>query len=160
MSYLSAGKLITFIWLLSTVIFCMYVSSKKIVCKAKLHWSHLFGISPLCFPILFKRRGKTALVTFVELFCTRCHCGFHTVFTLTDLFENWGRQFPCLNGRGEVLCLFVTVTVADRFWFMLIDGWQFRKILTYFWAVRPTIQNRYSEDSASTFLTILALQGS
>ena len=29
MSYLSAGKLITFIWLLSTVIFCMYVSSKN-----------------------------------------------------------------------------------------------------------------------------------
>ena len=55
MSYLSAGKLITFIWLLSTVIFCMYVSSKKIVRKAKLHWSHLFGLSPLCiFTCVFK----------------------------------------------------------------------------------------------------------
>ena len=43
MSYLSAGKLITFIWLLSTVIFCMYLQ-KKIVRKAKLHWSHLFGL--------------------------------------------------------------------------------------------------------------------
>ena len=54
MSYLSAGKLITFIWLLSTVIFCMYLP-KKIVRKAKLHWSHLFGLSPLCiFTCVFK----------------------------------------------------------------------------------------------------------
>ena len=55
MSYLSAGKLITFfgfspLWFFA----CMYLQ-KKIVHKAKLHWSHLFGLSPLCiFTCVFK----------------------------------------------------------------------------------------------------------
>ena len=46
-SYLSAGKLITFIWLLSTVNFCMYVSSKKLYVRQNCT-GHIYLASPHC----------------------------------------------------------------------------------------------------------------